>query len=200
MAEVKLTKTQLRIEQGKLRGFEYFLPTLRLKKALLQQEISDARAEQRRWLELVEKQWENFGRFAPLFSTSRYNPLSLVSIGEIQRTIENIAGIEVPQLVAVRIDVAPYSTVDTPVWLDGILVELAKYREAQVRAQIAADRVAALEEELRQVSIRVNLFEKILIPRAEGNIRKIKILLGDQQLTAIGRAKMAKGKKTLAKV
>ncbi|HEY5259666.1 MAG TPA: V-type ATP synthase subunit D, partial [Rhabdochlamydiaceae bacterium] len=49
-------------------------------------------------------------------------------------------------------------------------------------------------KELRDVSIRVNLFEKILIPRAQGNIRKIKIFLGDQQLAAVCQAKVAKQK------
>lgn len=200
MAQVKLTKTQLRIEQGKLRGFRYFLPTLRLKKALLQQEINEARTEQRHWSALVERQWENFQRLAPLFSTSSFNPLQMVFLGHVERTVENIAGVEVPKLAALRIDVASYSRLDTPVWLDGVLAELGMYREAQVRAQIAAERAEALERELRQVSIRVNLFEKVLIPRAEGNIRKITIFLGDQQLTAIGRAKIAKSKKAVVQV
>jgi V/A-type H+-transporting ATPase subunit D len=52
----------------------------------------------------------------------------------------------------------------------------------------------ALEKEWREVSIRVNLFEKILIPRAVENIRKIKVFLGDQQLAAVSRAKVAKTK------
>jgi V/A-type H+-transporting ATPase subunit D len=42
------------------------------------------------------------------------------------------------------------------------------------------------------VSIRVNLFEKVLIPRAQENIKKIRIFLGDQQLSAVAQAKVAK--------
>ena len=44
------------------------------------------------------------------------------------------------------------------------------------------------------MSIRVNLFEKILIPRALRNIKKIKVFLGDQQLAAVSQAKVAKAK------
>ena len=51
-----------------------------------------------------------------------------------------------------------------------------------------------LEQELREVSIRVNLFEKIMIPRTLQNIKKIKVFLGDQQLAAISQAKVAKRK------
>ncbi len=52
----------------------------------------------------------------------------------------------------------------------------------------------ALQKELRDVSIRVNLFEKILIPRSQDNISKIRIFLGDQQLAAVAQAKVAKQK------
>ncbi len=52
----------------------------------------------------------------------------------------------------------------------------------------------ALEKEWREVSIRVNLFEKVLIPRCQKNIKKIKVFLGDQQLAAVSQAKVAKGK------
>jgi V/A-type H+-transporting ATPase subunit D len=40
----------------------------------------------------------------------------------------------------------------------------------------------------------VNLFEKILIPRAQQNIKKIKIFLGDQLLAAVCQAKVSKQK------
>ena len=51
-----------------------------------------------------------------------------------------------------------------------------------------------LEKELNEVSIRVNLFEKIMIPRTEKNIKKIRIFLGDQQLSAVSQAKASKRK------
>lgn len=38
------------------------------------------------------------------------------------------------------------------------------------------------------------MFEKILIPRALKNIKKIKVFLGDQQLAAVSQAKVAKKK------
>ena len=62
------------------------------------------------------------------------------------------------------------------------------------KIKIAEEKKRVLEKELREVSIRVNLFEKILIPRALENIKKIKIFLGDQQLAAVSQAKVAKKK------
>jgi V/A-type H+/Na+-transporting ATPase subunit D len=55
-----------------------------------------------------------------------------------------------------------------------------------------------LQGELSRVIQRVNLFEKIMIPKDRDAIRRIRIKLGDEMAAAVGRAKIAKGK--LAKV
>ena len=54
--------------------------------------------------------------------------------------------------------------------------------------------VTLLENELRSTSQRVNLFEKVKIPEAKENIRKIGIYLQDQQTSAVVRGKIAKKK------
>ena len=60
------------------------------------------------------------------------------------------------------------------------------------RHHVLLERRKILEKELKDVTIKVNLFDKILIPRAEANIKKIKIALDDQQLAQIANAKKAK--------
>ncbi len=49
-----------------------------------------------------------------------------------------------------------------------------------------------LLKEFRVTSQRVNLFEKVMIPTAKANIKKINIYLGDQQTAAVVRGKIAK--------
>ena len=66
------------------------------------------------------------------------------------------------------------------------------------KIHVAEEKKHALEKDLRDVSIRVNLFEKVLIPSSEQNIKKIKVFLGDQALAAVAQAKVAK-QKILAK-
>ena len=55
-------------------------------------------------------------------------------------------------------------------------------------------RLAEIAKELRITTQRVNLFEKIKIPKAEEAIRLIKIYIGDQMTNAVGRSKIAKRK------
>ena len=54
--------------------------------------------------------------------------------------------------------------------------------------------IKLLGKELRTTSQRVNLFEKVKIPEAKDNIRRIGIYLGDQQTAAVVRGKIAKKK------
>ena len=51
-----------------------------------------------------------------------------------------------------------------------------------------------LGRELTKIVQRVNLFEKVKIPEAKENIRRIRIQLGDEMTAAVGRAKIAKNK------
>jgi len=195
MAEIKLTKNELRAQQTKLNQLLKYLPTLQLKKAMLQAEVNEARQEIVHCEQVYKEThaWvEGFGEL--LSAKLSVNPMTLVSVREVKRRFENIAGVEVPYFESISFDEKPYSLFDTPVWLDGVLNGLKKLAESWAKIKIAEEKRAALEKELREVSIRVNLFEKILIPRALKNIKKIKVFLGDQQLAAVSQAKVAKNK------
>ncbi len=192
---VKLTKTELRTEQYRLQQLQKYLPTLQLKKMLLQVEVNQAEQE-------IQQLHAEFGTaetkisaYSALFSDrSAFDLYPAVKIVEVQKKFENIAGIDIPVLEKVVFQDSSYMLFDAPVWLDSAIVGLRGLITIREKIRIGEEKKAALAKELREVSIRVNLFEKILIPRALGNIRKIKIFLGDQQLAAVCQAKVAKQK------
>lgn len=195
MSELKLTKTCLRIEQVKLERLRKYLPTLQLKKALLQIEVNGALAEIVRLeaeLGIAEGQ---VVAYAALLTEPRATDLfAAVSIEKVACANENIAGVDVPLFEQIIFKPATYALFDTPVWFESAIVRLKELIGLREQVGIAEQRRRALEKELRDVSVRVNLFEKILIPRALINIKKIKIFLGDQQLAAVSQAKVAKKK------
>ena len=61
-------------------------------------------------------------------------------------------------------------------------------------SQVERRRLALLDEAVRKVTQRVNLFEKVLIPRTKEHIRKIRIYLSDAERAAVVRSKIAKRK------
>jgi len=195
VAEIKLTKTELREQQIKLDRLQKYLPTLQLKKAMLQMEVNHAQLEIEEFSAQFGKTEQQVGKYCSLFTDKGASQLfSSVAILEIEKSYENIAGVDIPIFEKVVFEPAAYSLFDTPVWLDPAIDGVKQLLTVREKVKIAYDKKRALEKELREVSIRVNLFEKILIPRALENIKKIKIFLGDLQLAAVSQAKVAKKK------
>jgi V/A-type H+-transporting ATPase subunit D len=195
MAEVKLTKNELRLQQTHLGELLKYLPTLQLKKAMLQTEVNEARAEVVQCELKYREMHSRIETYSSLVNERlSFNLEETVTVKDVQKSYENIAGTEVPYFKSISFNDVNYQLFDTPPWVDSLIVGLRGLVEASIRIQIAQEKKAALEEELRDVSIKVNLFEKILIPRAQVNIRKIKVFLGDQQLAAVSQAKVAKRK------
>lgn len=195
MAEIKLTKNELRAQQQKLAQLQKYLPTLQLKKAMLQIEVNEARQEIHQLEEDFKREQSRIEDYSALLTDrTALDPKKVTHISEIKRRYENIAGVEVPYFESMRFTDFHYDLFDTPAWVDGAIAGLRQLIEANLKVEIAREKKQALEKELREVSIRVNLFEKILIPRALANIKKIRVFLGDLQLAAVSQAKVAKKK------
>ncbi|CCB87279.1 V-type ATP synthase subunit D [Parachlamydia acanthamoebae UV-7] len=195
MAEIKLTKNELRSQQGRLGQLQKYLPTLQLKKAMLQTEVNDARNEIAQLEQLYEQKHYQVEAYSELFTEK--TPVDFkeaTRVVSLNKHFENIAGVEVPHFESIKFADLTYDLFDTPPWVDPLITGLRSLIEATEKIKVAREKKSALEKELREVSIRVNLFEKILIPRALVNIKKIKVFLGDQELAAVARAKVAKEK------
>lgn len=195
MSVVKLTKTELRVQQVKLERLQKYLPTLQLKKALLQVEVLGAQSEIEALSSQFAVSYQKVDAYSLLFTDrSAFDFFSAVKIENVVKKIENVAGVDTPILEKVIFSPSTYSLFDSPVWFESAILGVQELISLREHIKVVEEKKQLLEKELRDVSIRVNLFEKILIPRALANIKKIKIFLGDQQLAAVSQAKVAKKK------
>lgn len=195
MSQVKLTKNELRSQQTRLNQLERYLPTLQLKKALLQAEVQNVKVQLERLKVEAKAFLEHVQDYARLFPEMDFPSIEqAVEIDEIQRESENIAGVEIPIFKGVKFHVLQYHLFDSPPWMEAAVEGVHKLIESECALKIEMEKLRLLQKELRDVSIRVNLFEKVLIPRSFKNIKKIKVFLGDQQLAAVAQAKVAKTK------
>lgn len=195
MAELKFTKQELRQQQIRLTQLQRYLPTLQLRKALLQAEVFAARTQSEALRLSCDQQWEKLSRSAPLMTLDPTISLAdAARIDSLEKGSENIAGVELPIMKDVTFLPFEYDLYDSPPWLDSLVEELRSFRALKAKASIAEERISILNRELKQVYIRVNLFEKVLIPRCVKNIKAIRIFLGDLQLSAVSQAKIAKMK------
>lgn len=195
MATIKYTKTELRQQQVKLTQLEKYLPTLQLKKAMLQLEINGVANALEQLEKALVATGDKMGSYQQLLSDKEAHSLfESVKIATIHKHFENIAGVEIPVYERITFEKSRYFLFDTPYWLESATEDLRHLIETREQMAILKEKKALLEKELREVSIRVNLFEKIMIPRTKQNIKKIKIFLGDQQLAAVSQAKVSKRK------
>jgi V/A-type H+-transporting ATPase subunit D len=193
LSEIRLSKIELKNQQNSLEQFKRYLPVLELKKILLQSVLSQLDVE---LLQSESKKIENQRRLmsvSALFAKPGMKEFTdSMRVLSIQRGEENIAGIELP--VFKGVEFAPVESLVGSVPLNAFSLRgiFEEVMEIICRHQVLLERRKILEKELRNVTVKVNLFDKILIPRAEANIKKIKIALDDQQLAQIANAKKAK--------
>lgn len=200
MADVKFTKNALRTEQLRLAQLSRYLPTLQLKKALIQSEVNNACAEKAEYEKKFLESKKLVDGYAGLFKEE--TAVDYDEIGKVEEVIrdhDNIAGVDIPVYNKVIFKKVVYMLFEAPAWLDFAINNVHTMVEDRVRVKIVEEKIVALRRELREVSIRVNLFEKVLIPRSKVSIRKISVFLGDQELAAVSQAKVAKKKIELYK-
>ena len=196
MAKIKFTKTELKKQQDAKKQFERFLPTLQLKKQQLQMEVRHSMellADNAARLEEFEK---NLAGVVALFGPEADAKFvfSAVEVSDVRRGELNIAGITVPTFEGVDFKPVRIDLLATDWYVDDAIVAVKTAVELREAKRVLEERCALLNAELVSTSQRVNLFEKVKIPECKENIRRIGIMLGDANTSAVARCKIAKKK------
>lgn len=200
MANVKLTKSELKAQKDHLKQFQRYLPTLQLKKQQLQSVIMKIIAELER-KEVEQAQMVNgLDDWVAVFAENTLFPPdkrieTLVQPDTVIYGHDNIAGVTVPVFRELTFKDIDYDPADYPLWVDEALIRMREIARLGVLVKTLRTQADLLGRELRLTSQRVNLFEKVKIPEAKENIRTIGIYLGDQQTSAVVRGKIAKKKR-----
>lgn len=197
MARLKLSKAALQQELTKLKLYEKLLPSLELKRRQLTIELDKARKEHAATRADVERLEARVGAELPMLANSEIDLKGLVKMTAFELAQQNVVGVRLPVLKEVECQVAEYSPLAKPAWVDALAERLGDAAEARTRIQVAAERVRVLGRAERRITQRVNLFEKILIPRTRNHIERIQIWLGDMGRAAVVQAKLAKARQVL---
>jgi V/A-type H+/Na+-transporting ATPase subunit D len=198
MAKLRLSKNSLQQQQQQLKLYQRLLPSLDLKRRQLTVEAQKARAEHKAALDAAESLDARIGKELPMLADEGLELSGLVEMTGYRAGEQNLVGTRLPILDHVEFAVADYSRLATPAWVDVLVARLKDAAESRVRARIAGERVRILDQAVRRITQRVNLFEKILIPTAKKNLQRIRIYLGDAERAAVVTSKLAKVKQQQA--
>ena len=195
MARLQLSKSALSREQKNLRTYKRFLPSLDLKRQQVMAERNEAArqlAQTRREIDALRKA---AGDINPMLANRDVELTDLARITDVRLDVQNVVGTRLPTLTAVTVEVRDYPLMAKPFWVDNTAQMLRQMLELRVRLQVEQRRLALLEQAVKTITQRVNLFDKVLIPRARQNIKRIQIYLSDLQTAAVVRSKIAKRKR-----
>ncbi|WP_020587276.1 V-type ATP synthase subunit D [Desulfobacter curvatus] len=193
MKKIKLTKPELKKQKDSLKRFQRYLPTLQIKKQLLQLEMGRILRDIKEinggisGIKDSMKSWAGY-----LAQEIDLSQLLVIDGIEIKKV--NVTGVDIPMFVAAQIHIEEYDLFEYPLWVDKALETLQAIVILTARRIILEEQFRLLSVELQITSQRVNLFEKVKIPEAENAIKKISIHMAEQMATAVGWARIARKK------
>jgi len=199
MTRPALNKSSLSHEQARLRRFSEFLPSLDMKRRQLLAELARARRallEAREELQAIDPR---IAERLPMLADQRLDLRGLVRVTEVQRGRRNVMGVRLPQVQEVRFQVQDYALLGRPPWVDELVGELRQALRLRLVIEAIEEQTRLLDQAVRKVTQRVNLFDKVLIPDTRGDIRRIQLYLSEQDRAAVVRAKLAKAAKAARK-
>ena len=194
MAKLALNKSSLARESTQLAEYKRFLPSLELKRLQIMAERAKAKETLARLERDYEQRFDDLAASLPMLANN-YVPLEgLVSLKEVTRGEQNLSGTVLPVLDEIDIETKAYSLLARPHWVDPYVEGMRALLRLNLERDVARERIETLVEAEAVISRRVNLFEKVLIPQAERNIRKIRMALADAERDAVVQAKISKRK------
>lgn len=194
MAKIKFTKGELKKQRDALKRFERYLPILQLKKQQMQLEIQRVHQRLNQKIEELDNLENDISEWAGLLEEPGDYVEGWIKPKNIVISGFNIAGVDIPVFERIEFEEAEYDLFLTPLWVDTAIIALRKFIGFLEEKKVLNKQLEILTRELRITNQRVNLFEKVKIPECAENIRQIRIYLGDQQASAVGRSKIAKKK------
>ena len=197
MSKLAINKSSLKKQRDQLKLFQRFLPSLDLKRQQLMTELKQSQEQ----LVVAEDEINQLtksltGLMKPL-GAYEIDLANLVTIDQVEIEEENVVGVRLPVAREVKFRTAEYSLLAKPFWVDFLVEFLQRSCTMRIHLQVRRERVKKLEIAVRRTTQRVNLFEKVLIPNAQTNIKQIQIGLAEEERSAVVRSKIAKKKRAL---
>ena len=171
-------KTSLQQIEKQLKMRQRTLPIIKSKETALRLEVKKCKEEAAELDKRLEEQISGYESMYALWG--EFDP-SLVALKDVEMSVKKIAGVRVPILDNIRLEVKPFGLFSSPKWyFDGInlLQGLAK---TAVEREFVLAKLQLLEHARKKTTQKVNLFEKVQIPGYQEAVRKIKRFMEDEE-------------------
>lgn len=154
------------------------LPIIKNKETALRLEVKKSKEEA---TQLEEKLQEQIQGYESMYALWGEFDTSLVTLKDVQLDVKKIAGVRVPVLTNIQLEVKPFGLFSAPKWyFDGIKL-LQGLAKTAVEHEFVEAKLLLLDHARKKTTQKVNLFEKVQIPGFQEAIRKIKRFMEDEE-------------------
>lgn len=171
-------KTSLQQIEKNLKMRQRTLPIIKSKETALRLEVKKCKEE----AELLEKKLQQqIAGYESMYALWGEFDTSLVALRDVELDTKKIAGVRVPVLTNIRLEVRPFGIFSAPKWyFDGINLLHGLVKTAVEREFVFA-KLHLLDHARKKTTQKVNLFEKVQIPGFQEAVRKIKRFMEDEE-------------------
>lgn len=174
----QFNKTSLQALEKNLKMRQRTLPIIKSKETALRLEVKKCKDEAEVLEEKLQQQIEGYESMYALWGEF---DASLVSLKDVELGEKKIAGVRVPLLLNISLEVRPFGLFSAPKWyFDGIQL-LQGLAKTAVEREFVLAKLDLLDHARRKTTQKVNLFEKVQIPSYQDAIRKIKRFMEDEE-------------------
>ena len=154
------------------------LPIIKSKETALRLEVKKCKEEADL---LEEKLRQQIAGYESMYALWGEFDTSLVALRDVELDVKKIAGVRVPVLANIRLEVRPFGIFSAPKWyFDGINLLHGLVKTAVEREFVFA-KLHLLDHARKKTTQKVNLFEKVQIPGFQEAVRKIKRFMEDEE-------------------
>jgi V/A-type H+-transporting ATPase subunit D len=178
MIKFQYNKTSLQQIEKNLKMRQRTLPIIKNKETALRLEVKRCKEEAEA---LERKLQEQIAGYESMYALWGEFDTSLVALKDVELSTKKIAGVRVPILSNIRLEVKPFGIFSAPKWyFDGINLLHGMVKTAVEREFVVA-KLQLLDHARKKTTQKVNLFEKVQIPGYQEAVRKIKRFMEDEE-------------------
>ena len=178
MIKFQYNKTSLQHIEKSLKMRQRTLPIIKSKETALRLEVKKCKTEAD---ELEKKLQEQIAGYESMYALWGEFDTSLVALKDVELDVKKVAGVRVPVLSNIRLEVKPFGLFSSPKWyFDGINLLHGLVKTAVEREFVFA-KLGLLDHARKKTTQKVNLFEKVQIPGFQEAVRKIKRFMEDEE-------------------
>lgn len=192
MARLLLSKSTLLKEKKRLDSFQRFLPSLEMKRQQLMVAVKDTQLKVNALEKDLKLNLDLIAKEVPMLAIEEIDLTGLCMVKSIKHDRKNVVGVWLLTIQSLEFQLSDIPILSKPHWVEFVQGKLKQDIEFTILLKIENHNIKRLRQELKKVTQRVNLFDKVLIPETRANMRKIQLFLDDKDREMVVTSKLSK--------